>query len=271
MKKVMVMMAGAVIFAAGVFADDITIYDGNSDNGSYSGGGWYNNGWKYDTRGVKEDHEVEPNCIGSQVWDLEAFTLDQNNNLGMVGGYNFNNGVENVRGGDIFIAVDNAPVYGKSNRGSGSGNSIVNNAFNYDYAIDLVFNEDGTGGTYYVYELTEASTVTVYYGQNDESNPWQYNSGGTLKESGTFAYATNLSDSDVGFVGGSHYQISGIDLSFIGGDKEFWAHYTMECGNDNLMGRGTTHAVPEPGSLLLFGTGLLGLIGISVIRRKKRD
>jgi hypothetical protein len=27
--------------------------------------------------------------------------------------------------------------------------------------------------------------------------------------------------------------------------------------------------VPEPGSLILFGTGLLGLIGLSIGRRKK--
>jgi hypothetical protein len=40
----------------------------------------------------------------------------------------------------------------------------------------------------------------------------------------------------------------------------------MGCGNDNLMGRGTTAPVPEPATMLLFGSGIFGL---AALRRRK--
>jgi hypothetical protein len=257
MKKYAVML-GLLAMGVGTFGADITINDQQ-----------YSTYFGTDTRvGINEDQEVAANCVATQIWDLEAFKQD-GNSLNMVGGYDFATRT-GFTGGDIFIAVDQAPVFGNANAGSGSGNAIVNNIFNYDYAIDLVFNAAGTGGTYNVYSLTNQSTVTVYYGQNAGSNPWQYNAGGQIFTSGTFTYTTGLTDAQVGGLqGGTHNQVSGIDLSFIGANRQFWSHYTMACGNDNLMGQGRTTNVPEPGSLILFGTGLLGLIGLSFGRRKK--
>ena len=124
----------------------------------------------------KEDNEVEPGCTQGQKWDLEAFFLNDTT-LTMVGGYNFKAGEGGYASGGIFIDVDGNAEYGSANTGSGGGNGITTNTFGYDYVLDLDF----SNLVYSVYELIEGtSTVKVYFGQNDESNPWAYNAGGHL-------------------------------------------------------------------------------------------
>jgi hypothetical protein len=237
----------AGVAAAGPFGVDITIPDLMG-----SGTGW---------AGSQEDQEVEPGDVGNQVWDLEGFFLD-GTKLTMVGGFNFVNGVSGYTydSGDIFIDVTGDAQYGPTNTGGGSGNTVVNNTFGYEYVLDMNF----TDLTYGIYSLNNSSLVTVYFGVNDESNPWRYNAGGSYLGSGSIVYQSGLSDSTVGFLGGKHYAAS-VDLAFLGSDVDFISHFTMECGNDNLMGSGTT-PVPEPATMMLLGTGLIGLAGM---RRKR--
>ena len=76
-----------------VFGKNITIFDGETSNSQtyYQGTGV-----------AREDQEVEPPSSingGVQQWDLEAMLLN-GSKLTMVGGYNFINGVSNLKPGD---------------------------------------------------------------------------------------------------------------------------------------------------------------------------
>jgi hypothetical protein len=279
---ILTVMVLAVILTAGSvpaydLGDNITVFDGVAK--SASGWGDYNLWWNTQN----EDQEVEFMDERGQVWDLEAF-FQNDMNLSMVGGFDFKNGVNDaghvITSGDIFIDVTGDMVYGQNVTNlAGSnqlgltaydGNTQVKNVFGYDYVLDMNF----PGSTYDIYQIDSTANLKMgYYRQNDASNGWQYVSGGTLVGTGSFAYTTGQTNVQTGLLGGSHNVVSGIDLSFLAQDVpvDFVAHFTMACGNDNLIGKGTLAAVPppatttgtpEPATMFLLGSGMMGLAGL---------
>ncbi|PID73380.1 MAG: hypothetical protein CSB33_03855 [Desulfobacterales bacterium] len=219
-----------------------------SDKNNATSKAWYTD---------REDQEVEPGMQIKQEWDLEGFFL-KDTILSVVGGYDFRDGYGGRTSGDIFLDIDGDAAYGDIH-GAANGPVTSNETYGYEYALDLDF----SSMSYDIIDLAGASTTTAYYKQNYGSNPWQYAGGGTIIGTGTFGYQENLSNTQTGFEGGNHYLISGFDLDFLGPDATFIAHYTMSCGNDNLMG---AVATPEPGTIILMGLGLSGLV---IIRRKR--
>lgn len=271
--SVLIALASATISASAVsFGTNITISDKN-----YAGTGWYSD---------REDQETEtnPNTVTSQQWDLEGMFLKNGSLLTLVGGYDYKNGVNwsdghNYRSGDIFIDINGDAKFGQVDNGasgataygSGPHTATMSNSFGWDYVLDLNF----TAMTYSVYSLTSQSMVSRVM-DVASSNPWTYVSGGTAVagyQNQSLSYISGLTNADTGFGGDStnttgwstgsnqHYAL-GVNLAFIAG-QDATVHYTMECGNDNLMG--STH-VPDSGSTIgLFGLALLGFAGL---RRK---
>ncbi len=250
---------------AGMFGTDVTISDGNN---TYCGSGicspWYGN--------TNEDQEVEPGMDASQAWDLEG-TFISDNSLTLVGGYDFKNGLDGFNSGDIFLSMNDAPDYGDIHRGGSNGNNWTKETYGYDYVLDL----DLINGNYNIVQVTDDSWFQkAYYTQNEGSSPWQYSgdwvstphgwtqTSSSIVGSGNIDFFSGLTDAETGFTGGNHYAMS-LDLSAIyaaiGWDNTFYSHFTMGCGNDNLMGswEGTDVSVPEPATIALFSMGLLGL------------
>lgn len=226
---------------------NITVYDGKS----LAGKSWF---------GMPEDQEVEPGTLANQSWDLEGFFLNSVS-LTIVGGYDFKNTSQQFTSGDIFIDVDGDAAH-SSNLGGGNGYKVVQDTFGYDYVIDLDF----SSLLYTVYQLDQSTkTESGYYRQNDSSGPWRWVEGGaTLPgyRNLPMEYHSGLSDLQAGgLLGGFHNAVT-VSLSFLPLLEDsyyFTTHFTMGCGNDNLMG--SADPVPEPATLLLFGSGMLLLGG----------
>ncbi len=240
----------------------------------------------YDGEGVtNEDNEVEVGMDPKQKWDLEGFFL-KGNVLTMIGGFDFKNGVagySDFKSGDIFLSTD--ATYGAPVKSYGSdGKNNVKETFGYEYALSI----NWATLSYNAYKLVPGnSTTTVWYTQNETgaatSNPWKYVLDGTSQKIGSTRVGTGggLIDNAVALENGlqgwngdnNHYAVS-FDLSDIFSDanlygKEFYTHFTMGCGNDNLIGQGAA-PVPEPGTMVLLGFGMVGL-AIYGKRRMNKD
>jgi len=138
----------------------------------------------------------------------------------------------------------------------------LNNDGIYEYGID-VQEYDAVNKKAKLYKnLTAANWQNVYYSGFAASNPWRISSGSTF-DWVDFVYSGEQN---------THYVLeAGIPLSALGlnsnSSQNLKVHWTMQCGNDVLNLPADVNPIPEPGTMMLLGTGLVGLLGI---RRKNR-
>ena len=284
-------IAFTLTFSAGVaYAENITIDD--NMNNSY---------WGYTGHGVAgEDNEVSAGSTTGQEWDLEA-VIFTNSTLTLIGGWKFSGTRNGWASGDLFLAFTDAnssetPIYGKAAAqiketptydGIGNNGKIYNENYGYDFVLHLgnAVTVDGvTSIDYDAYNIESENGLVlsdVGYAINRGANPFKYVRGGQEVEdlSGTATQTRYSTDSALwsaysetanSVYGGTHYALTfaGLDLSSFGleaGEYYLWTHFTMGCGNDNLMGKTPfeitpPNNVPEPASIMLLLLGVAGTV-----------
>ena len=240
---------------------NITTYDGMSGDYGSKTNSWWN---------TNEDQEVEPGAATGQEWDLEGFFLSDGtgdaeaDSLALVGGFDFAGGEDWVDSGDIFIDTDMETDY-------------------YDYVMDLNFQTSGSH-TYTVYQNDGSLQYNVTHGGPSgptQGKAWTFSSQGTATivqgyDNIAMNYLSGKSDSEMGGgVTGANFYNAGhnaviVDVSFLGSNTNYSLHNAIECGNDFLSGSNTA-AVPEPATIFLLGSGLLGLFGYRKKFRKSKS
>jgi hypothetical protein len=168
------------------------------------------------------------------TYDAEALYFDNDNLFGYIAIITGVSQTEFWKPGDIAIDFGVGGEYG------------------YEYGIDI--NTDTAG----LYEVSDWNNV--YYSVHSSANPWAISSG-------TYIGDINLVYSSTAING--HYIIETSfllsDLGLSTGDS-FGIHWTMECGNDVLNLEADINPVPEPATMFLLGSGLIGLAALG---RKK--
>jgi len=251
-----------------------------------TGSGWY---------GAQENQEVEPGMMTGQRWDLEAFFWDYTaRTLTMVGGSNFRTGVDGWASGDVFLAVDTVPNYGPTAiHGPGNpgvpaphlvgGKWYSDFNFGYTYALDINWGDaSATSFTYNAFQLPpgvplEVADVAYAPPTNEGSNPYRYHSGGNPEPdpvgSGVATWAQLASDGE-----GAHYSMtfdfSGAEASWLFNgvlpEMDLYTHFTMQCGNDDLMGLAPDFSTPEPMSMVMLGCLGAGMLAARKARQWRK-
>lgn len=219
----------------------------------------------------------------------------------LIDSYGYLPDLDTIRSGDIFVSTGSPKFGNESNAATPSvsqsglsdginSHDVLHNNFGYDF----VFVMDWLNLEYTLMGIDENSLLLsrdIAFTNNGPADPWRYHDGGQALGTGTFSIDTHTSATlaaagfknengdnligdtvDAGWVDAylaSQHFVLTLDLqglfSYVTPGTTLTTHFTMECGNDNLMGQFNA-PVPEPNTMMIFGLGL----GAIAIRRKMR-
>ena len=267
MKRIAILFAVLAVFlwvgSAGAFIIDgdwtdwgITVADNNGSNLTPSAGIGY---WIEDTNDNENGYYVGPG-YGGQDFDAEGiYVAISGGNLyfAVVSGARSDNVNNHYEPGDIMITTTSGMYalettgyrYDLSSGGYVTGETITGESGGL-YKVDGNHSEGDTGSTLVMNGLSN------WAGSPDRQDPVQlWSADGALLDSGNFFFTNDNKTTQHSFMEGM------VALSILDGDVT-GVHWAYACGNDG----GTAAPVPEPATMLLFGTGLIGLAAIG---RKK--
>jgi hypothetical protein len=223
--------------------------------------------------------EVEPGMAQAHAWDLVAFTANHdvisNQSIGILSGFNLKDGYQGMTSGDVFISTNRTAVINWMDNYDFNQQSNNNGAPGvWNYALRPNFG----GGTYDIYALSSTTMFDdTYYWNNPNnynapSNPWRIVANtATLIGTQSLNYSTTKTAAQASALAGfsvvstPYYAEFNHVETFLAGQNDVYMHFTMLCGNDNLMGQDTAGFLQVPdnaATLILLGVSLLGLLGI---------
>jgi len=209
------------------------------------------------------DHGYGDIVGSSAYFDISKMEVNYNGGILTVDIYSryFDNiGIYSTSLGDLFISTNGWNPYG-------TPPYLLDNASNgesWEYVL-VLDNHNATSGNLNLYKISDGGTIILSYAPSGyirrDGQEVLFNPTGNSIATGIWAIYGLATSSDT-----DDYLRFMISNTNWGGGSPTAFHWAMTCANDTIEGSGP---VPEPATMLLLGSGLIGLAGFARKKFKK--